>query len=188
MSFFQGHNVAEKVSVQVYCWKESDSCNQPNLMSEECLLEYKWDTIQEVAELLVSDPDNLNSSTYVDIQRKFCPGDSNQPEQSSSDLIEQLGTLRLDEGSLGLSQRPDELKKESGSHKPEENHEYWEPDLGKGYRLEPYSAVDVRITRAVSNMYSFMEWNNQKAQESQGKSITLLHSIRLYFFLNTDLD
>lgn len=148
----------------------------------ECSLEYKWDAIQEVADLLISDPDNLTTSTHVDVQRKFCQGESIQPGQDRSDLNEQLGTSRLDEESLGLGQRLDKLKKESGSHNPEQNSECWEPDPGEGCKLEPCSTVDMRITQAVSNMCSLLEWNNQKAQESQGKSITVVHFIRLYFF------
>ncbi|KAB5522559.1 hypothetical protein PHYPO_G00160970 [Pangasianodon hypophthalmus] len=162
-----GHNVAERVSVQLYCWEESSSYNQPTLMSEELLLEYKWDAIQEVADLLISDPDNLTSSTHVDIQRKLCLGESIQPGQSSSDTNEQHGTSRLDEESLGLGQRLYKLKKESGNHNLEENPECWEPDPGEGCRLEPCGAVDVKITQAVSNMSSLLEWNNQKTQQSQ---------------------
>ncbi|XP_060719295.1 rho guanine nucleotide exchange factor 28 isoform X2 [Tachysurus vachellii] len=162
-----GHNVAEKVSVQLYCWDESSSCNQPTLMSEELSLEYKWDTIQEVADLLISDPDNFTTSTHVDIQRKFCSGDSIQPEQNSSDMNEQHGMSTLDEESLRLSQTLNKMKKESGSHNPEETPECCEPDPGEGFKLEPCGEVDVKITQAVSNMFSLLEWSNQKSQESQ---------------------
>ncbi|XP_060769019.1 rho guanine nucleotide exchange factor 28 isoform X3 [Neoarius graeffei] len=158
-----GHNVAEKVSVQLYCWEESSSCNQPTLMSDELSLEYKLDAIQDMADLLISDPDNLNSSTHMEIQQKFCRGESIQPGQKSSDMKEQHGTSRLDEETLALGQRLDKLKKESGNHKPE----CWEPDPGEGSKLEPCGTVDMKITQAVSNTYCLLEWNNQKTQESQ---------------------
>ncbi|XP_053474284.1 rho guanine nucleotide exchange factor 28 isoform X3 [Ictalurus furcatus] len=159
-----GHNVAEKVSVWLYSWEDGSRCSQPTPMSEELSLEYKWDTVQEVADLLISDPDNLTSSMHVDIQRKFCLVESIQPGQNSLDVNEQHGTSRLDEN-LGLDQRL-KLKTESGNHNPEENPECWEPDPG-GCKLEPCSAIDVKITQAVSNMYSLLEWNNHKTQESQ---------------------
>ncbi|XP_047007804.1 rho guanine nucleotide exchange factor 28 isoform X5 [Ictalurus punctatus] len=159
-----GHNVAEKVSVRLYSWEDGNRCSQPAPMSEELSLEYKWDTVQEVADLLISDPDNLTSSMHVDIQRKFCLVESIQPGQNSLDVNEQHGTSRLDEN-LGLDQRL-KLKTESGKHNPEENPGCWEPDPG-GCKLEPCSAIDVKITQAVSNMYSLLEWNNQKTQESQ---------------------
>lgn len=170
--------MAEKVSVQLYCWEESSSCNQPTLMSDELSLEYKWDAIQDMADLLISDPDNLNSSTHMEIQQKFCRGESIQPGQKNSDMNEQHGTSRLDEESLALGQRLDQLKKESGNHKPE----CWEPDPGEGSKLEPCGAVDMKITQAVSNTYCLLEWNNQKTQESQGKSMTLVHFIGFTFF------
>lgn len=183
-SFFllKGHNVAEKVSVQFYCWEEGSSCNQPTLMSEELSLDYKCDAIQEVADLLISDPDNLTSSTHVDIQRKLCLGESIQPGQNSSDKTEQHRTPRLNEESLGLGQRLDKLKIESGSHNSEENPECWEPNPDEGCKLEPCTAVDVKITQAVSNMFCLLEWNDQKTQESQGKRITVVHFITLYIF------
>lgn len=174
--------MAEKVSVQLYCWDESSSCNQPTLMSEELSLEYKWDTVQEVADLLISNPDNFTSSTHVDIQRKFCPGDSFQIEQNSSDMNEQHGSSTLDKETLELGQRLDTLKTESGSHNPEETPKCWEPDPGVVFKL------DVKITQAVSNMFSLLEWSNQKTQESQGKSITLVHFNWLGCFLDRDLN
>ncbi|KAI5608254.1 rho guanine nucleotide exchange factor 28 isoform X6 [Silurus asotus] len=165
-----GHNVAEKVLVQLYCWEDSDSYIQPTLMSEELSLEYKWDTLQEVADLLLSYPDNLTSSTHVDIQRKLCFGDSIQPSQNISELTGKHETLRLDEESLELGQRLNELNKDSRSHNPEENPDCWRhfnPDPGESSKLEPCGRVDVKITQAVSNMHSFLQWNNQNPQKSQ---------------------
>lgn len=170
--------MAEKVSVQLYSWEESSSCNQPTLMSEELSLEYKWDTVQEVADLLISDPDNLNSSTHVDIQRKFCLDERIQSGQNVT--TEHHETSRPDEECSGLGQRLDKLEKDSGSCNLEENPECWKPD--EGCRDEPCSVLDVKITQAVSNMYSLLEWSNQKPQETQGRSITLLQSTRLCFF------
>ncbi|XP_046694848.1 rho guanine nucleotide exchange factor 28 isoform X3 [Silurus meridionalis] len=165
-----GHNVAEKVLVQLYCWEDSSSYIQPTLMSEELSLEYKWDTLQEVADLLLSYPENLTSSTHVDIQRKLCLEDSIQPSQNNSQLTGKHETSRLDEESLELGQRLNELNEDSGSHNPEENPDCWRhfhPDPGEGCKLEPCGPVDVKITQAVSNMHSFLQWNNQNPQKSQ---------------------
>lgn len=175
--------MAEKVSVQLYSWEESSSCNQPTLISEELSLVYRWDSVQEVAHLLMSDSDNLHSSTHVDIQRKFCLEERIQSGQNVT--TEHHETSKPDEEHSGLGQRRDQVEKDSGSHNLEENPGCWKPD--EGCSDEPCSELDVKITQAVSNMYSLLEWSNQKTQESQGKSITLLHSIRL-FLLNRDLN
>ncbi|KAF5892433.1 rho guanine nucleotide exchange factor 28 isoform X1, partial [Clarias magur] len=160
-----GHNVAEKVSVQLYCYEESSRFSQPTLVSEELSLVYKRDAIQEVADLLISDLDNLTSSTHVDIQRKFSLEESIQPEHTRSDINEQHGTSSLDKECFEFSQRLDTLKKEPGSHDPEENPECRVPDPGEGCILKTCSDVDVKITQAVSNMYSLLEWTSQKSQK-----------------------
>ncbi|KAM9441335.1 rho guanine nucleotide exchange factor 28 isoform 2-T2 [Clarias gariepinus] len=162
-----GHNVAEKVSVQLYCYDESSSFSQPILVSEELSLEYKRDAVQEVADLLISDLDNLTSSTHLDIQRKFCLEENNQPEQTSSDVNKQHGTSSLDKECFEFSQRLDTLKKKTGSHNPEEPPECWVPDPGEGCIIKTCSDVDVKITQAVSNMYSLLEWTSQKSQKPQ---------------------
>lgn len=178
--------MAEKVSVQLYRWEESSSCSQLTLVSEELSLEYKRDTIQEVADLLIANPENFTSSTHVDIQRKFGLGDSIPPAQNSSDTTEQHVTSAIDKESLGLNQSLDEPQTESGSHNPGETPKCCKPDPGEGCKLEPCGAVDVKITQAVSNTYSLLEWNNPKTQESQGIGITLLHLIRPFPFSWTE--
>uniref|UniRef100_W5KRJ8 Rho guanine nucleotide exchange factor 28 n=1 Tax=Astyanax mexicanus TaxID=7994 RepID=W5KRJ8_ASTMX len=167
-----GHNVPEKVSLQVYCWQSDSNQLTPLSGSEELVLEYKQDKIQEVADQLILNPDLLTSSTYQDIQRKFCLGENFRSMQNSLALNVQSGTCQdLPEETTGFDQRQDEPNEGSSSEEnrdsTSESSEYWE--LGPDHRcaLEPCSAVDVKITQAFANMRSHLEWNNQKIQDPQ---------------------
>ncbi|XP_049330976.1 rho guanine nucleotide exchange factor 28 isoform X2 [Astyanax mexicanus] len=167
-----GHNVPEKVSLQVYCWQSDSNQLTPLSGSEELVLEYKQDKIQEVADQLILNPDLLTSSTYQDIQRKFCLGENFRSMQNSLALNVQSGTCQdLPEETTGFDQRQDEPNEGSSSEEnrdsTSESSEYWE--LGPDHRcaLEPCSAVDVKITQAFANMRSHLEWNSQKIQDPQ---------------------
>uniref|UniRef100_A0A8B9KVR4 Rho guanine nucleotide exchange factor (GEF) 28a n=1 Tax=Astyanax mexicanus TaxID=7994 RepID=A0A8B9KVR4_ASTMX len=167
-----GHNVPEKVSLQVYCWQSDSNQLTPLSGSEELVLEYKQDKIQEVADQLILNPDLLTSSIYQDIQRKFCLGENFRSMQNSLALNVQSGTCQdLPEETTGFDQRQDEPNEGSSSEEnrdsTSESSEYWE--LGPDHRcaLEPCSAVDVKITQAFANMRSHLEWNSQKIQDPQ---------------------
>ncbi|XP_066514614.1 rho guanine nucleotide exchange factor 28 isoform X2 [Hoplias malabaricus] len=167
-----GHNVPEKVSLQVYCWK--DISNQVTLLSgsEELSLEYKQDKIQEVADLLVSNPDLLSSCTYQDIRRKVCLGESFQSWQNSSAITveSEPSVQELLEVTLGFDQRLDKPKEGppgEDSHSPNDSSACWE--LGPEHKCtsELCSTVDVKITQALANSHSYLEWSSQERQFSQ---------------------
>ncbi|XP_072530075.1 rho guanine nucleotide exchange factor 28 isoform X2 [Salminus brasiliensis] len=168
-----GHNVPEKVSLQVYSWEEDSNQVTPLSGSEELLLEFKQDNMQEVADLLILKPDLLTSSTYQDIQRKFSLGENFQSTQDSSAVTVQSRTSSQDQGpgkTLGPDQRLDEpviAPVEEKNHSLSDSSAFWELDTAHRCTLQPCSAVDVRITQALVNMYSYQKWNSQKIQDSQ---------------------
>ncbi|KAI4883516.1 hypothetical protein NFI96_023254 [Prochilodus magdalenae] len=162
-----GHNIPEKVSLQVYRWE--DSSNEVTLLSgsEDLSLEYKRDNVQEVADLLISSPDLLTSSSYQDIQRKFRLGESFRSGQNSSDITIQPGTISQEQ--LGFDQRLDEPYTgppgEEKDHSPVDSSACWDPE--RRCPSEPCSAVDVTITQALANCQSYLDWTSQKTHKSQ---------------------
>ncbi|XP_036435838.1 rho guanine nucleotide exchange factor 28 isoform X2 [Colossoma macropomum] len=169
-----GHNVPEKVSLQVYRWEDSSNQVTPLSESQELSLDYKRDNVQEVADLLISNPDHLTSINYQDIQRKFCLGENFRFGQNSSDMTIQPGSSSQEqlEETLGFDKSLDEPKEglpgEEKDHSPSDSSACWELGPEHGCTPKPCSTVDVKITQALANCQSYLEWTGQKTQESQG--------------------
>ncbi|KAL7834641.1 hypothetical protein SRHO_G00288880 [Serrasalmus rhombeus] len=169
-----GHNVPEKVLLQVYRWEDSSNQVTPLSESQELSLDYKRNNVQEVADLLISNPDLLTSINYQDIQRKFCLGESFRSGQKSSDITTPPASSSQEqlEETLGFDKSLDEPKErlpgEEKDHSPSDRSACWELGPEHGCTPEPCSTVDVKITQALANCQSYLEWTGQKTQESQG--------------------
>ncbi|XP_059406533.1 rho guanine nucleotide exchange factor 28-like isoform X5 [Carassius carassius] len=160
-----GHDVPEKVSVEVYCCsKEGPTsllCN-----SGELSLEYIRDEAQEVAEQLM----NLTSSSYQDILRNFCPekmfsSETNHLDQTGKPVTDgvcdpkelfRLGSLA--EQGLSICEQGNFSQREaSGTSEFNPEHRY---------TVGQHSAVDEKITQALANLH-FLGWDSQAGQEKQ---------------------
>ncbi|XP_016143171.1 rho guanine nucleotide exchange factor 28-like isoform X3 [Sinocyclocheilus grahami] len=162
-----GHDVPEKVSVEVYCCSR-DSGSPISLLcnSGQLSLEYIWDEAQEVAEQLM----NLTSSSYQDILRKFCPEKMFSSETNRLDQTGQHGTdgvcdpkelFRLEslaEQGLSICEQGNFSQREaSGTSEFNPEHRC---------TVGQHSAVDEKITQALANLH-FLGWDSQAGQEKQ---------------------
>ncbi|XP_052412726.1 rho guanine nucleotide exchange factor 28 isoform X5 [Carassius gibelio] len=159
-----GHDVPEKVSVEVYCCSR-DSRSPTSLLcnSGELSLEYIRDEAQEVAEQLV----NLTSSSYQEILRKFCPekmfaSETNQTGQPVTDGVcdpkelFRLGSL-AEQGLSIYEQGHFSQREASGTSEFNPEHRC---------TVGQHSAVDEKITQALANLH-FLGWDSQAGQETQ---------------------
>ncbi|XP_042612291.1 rho guanine nucleotide exchange factor 28-like isoform X2 [Cyprinus carpio] len=161
-----GHNVPEKVSVEIYL-RGSRSPISPLCNSGQLSLEYMCDEAQEVAEQLM----NLTSSSYQDILRKFCPEKMFSSETNRLNQTGQHGTdgicdpkelFRLEslaEQGLSVCEQGDFSQREAPG--TSEFHPEHRCTVGQ------HSAVDEKITQALANMH-FLGWDSQAGQEKQG--------------------
>ncbi|XP_016358279.1 rho guanine nucleotide exchange factor 28 isoform X3 [Sinocyclocheilus anshuiensis] len=162
-----GHDVPEKVSVEVYCCSR-DSGSPISLLcnSGQLSLEYIWDEAQEVAEQLM----NLTSSSYQDILRKFCPEKMFSSETNHLDQTGQHGTdgvcdpkelFRLEslaEQGLSICEQGNFSQREaSGTSEFNPEHRC---------TVGQHSAVDEKITQALANLH-FLGWDSQAGREKQ---------------------
>ncbi|XP_059404077.1 rho guanine nucleotide exchange factor 28-like isoform X2 [Carassius carassius] len=162
-----GHDVPEKVSVEIYCClRGSRSPISPFCNLGQLSLEYIRDEAQEVAEQLM----NLTSISYQDILRKFCPEKKLSSETNHLDQTGQHGTdgicdpkelFSLDclaDRGLSVCEQGNFSQGEA-SGTSEFNPEY-------RYTVGQHSAVDEQITQALANMH-FLGWDSQAGQEKQ---------------------
>ncbi|XDV20609.1 hypothetical protein PO909_025911, partial [Leuciscus waleckii] len=166
-----GHNVPEKVSVEVYCLTRNSGCPiSPICHSGELSLEYEYiqDEAQEVAKQLINfEP--LTSSSHQDILRKFCP---EKRISSEMNQLEQLGThwicdpkelfpleslAETEQGHNVCEQQIFSQSKASGTPEcvPEHRH-----------TVRQHSAADEKITQALANLH-FLGWDSLAGQEKQ---------------------
>ncbi|KAK7164692.1 hypothetical protein R3I94_003164 [Phoxinus phoxinus] len=167
-----GHNVPEKVSVEVYCFtRNSGSPISPICHSGELSLEYIQDKAQEVAKQLINfEP--LTSSSHQDILRNFCPEKRFSSEMNHLEQIDQLGTdwicdpkelfplESLAETELGhnvCEQQIFSQSKAPGTPECDPEHRH---------TVGQHSAADEKITQALANLH-FLGWDSQAGQEKQ---------------------
>uniref|UniRef100_A0A8C2F1L9 Rho guanine nucleotide exchange factor (GEF) 28a n=1 Tax=Cyprinus carpio TaxID=7962 RepID=A0A8C2F1L9_CYPCA len=174
-----GHNVPEKVSVEIYL-RGSRSPISPLCNSGQLSLEYMRDESQEVAEQLM----NLTSSSYQDILRKFCPEKMFSSETNHLDQTGQHGTdgvcdpkelFRLEslaEQGLSVCEQGDFSQREASG--TSEFHPEHRCTVGQ------HSAVDEKITQALANMH-FLGWDSQAGLEKQGQKMPVHVAIILGF-------
>ncbi|XP_016430499.1 rho guanine nucleotide exchange factor 28-like isoform X2 [Sinocyclocheilus rhinocerous] len=162
-----GHDVPEKVSVEIYCClRGSRSPISPLCNSGQLSLEYMRDEAQEVAEQLM----NLTSSSYQDILRKFCPEKMFSSETNHLDQTGQHGTdgicdpkeiFRLESlAEQGLSVC------EQGNFSQIEASGTSEFNPEHRCTVGQHSAVDEKIAQALANLH-FLGWDSQAGQEKQ---------------------
>uniref|UniRef100_A0A9J8AH93 Rho guanine nucleotide exchange factor 28 n=1 Tax=Cyprinus carpio carpio TaxID=630221 RepID=A0A9J8AH93_CYPCA len=162
-----GHDVPEKVSVEVHCFSR-DSRSPISLLcnSGQLSLEYIRDEAQEVAEQLM----NLTSSSYQDILRKICPEKMFSSETNHLDQTGQHGTdgvcdpkelFRLEslaEQGLSICEQGNFSQREAlGTSEFNPEHRC---------TVGQHSAVDEKITQALANLH-FLGWDSQAGQEKQ---------------------
>uniref|UniRef100_A0A8C1U5S2 Rho guanine nucleotide exchange factor (GEF) 28a n=1 Tax=Cyprinus carpio TaxID=7962 RepID=A0A8C1U5S2_CYPCA len=162
-----GHDVPEKVSVEVYYFSR-DSRSPISLLcnSGQLSLEYIRDEAQEVAEQLM----NLTSSNYQDILRKICPEKMFSSETNHLDQTGQHGTdgvcdpkelFRLEslaEQGLNICEQGNFSQREAlGTSEFNPEHRC---------TVGQHSAVDEKITQALANLH-FLGWDSQAGQEKQ---------------------
>uniref|UniRef100_A0A672QK59 Rho guanine nucleotide exchange factor 28-like n=1 Tax=Sinocyclocheilus grahami TaxID=75366 RepID=A0A672QK59_SINGR len=168
-----GHDVPEKVSVEIYCClRGSRSPISPLCNSGQLSLEYMRDEAQEVAEQLM----NLTSSSYQDILRKFCPEKMFSSETNHLDQTGQHGTdgicdpkelFRLESlAEQGLSVC------EQGNFSQIEASGTSEFNPEHRCTVGQHSAVDEKIAQALANLH-FLGWDSQAGQEKQGQEMPL---------------
>ncbi|XP_042580188.1 rho guanine nucleotide exchange factor 28 isoform X1 [Cyprinus carpio] len=162
-----GHDVPEKVSVEVYYFSR-DSRSPISLLcnSGQLSVEYIRDEAQEVAEQLM----NLTSSSYQDILRKICPEKMFSSETNHLDQTGQHGTdgvcdpkelFRLEslaEQGLNICEQGNFSQREAlGTSEFNPEHRC---------TVGQHSAVDEKITQALANLH-FLGWDSQAGQEKQ---------------------
>uniref|UniRef100_A0A673GLV5 Rho guanine nucleotide exchange factor 28-like n=1 Tax=Sinocyclocheilus rhinocerous TaxID=307959 RepID=A0A673GLV5_9TELE len=176
-----GHDVPEKVSVEVYCCsRDSGSPISFLCNSGQLSLEYIWDEAQEVAEQLM----NLTSSSYQDILRKSCPEKMFSSETNHLDQTGQHGTdgvcdpkelfqlESLAEQGLSICEQGNFSQREaSGTSEFNPEHRC---------TVGQHSAVDEKITQALANLH-FLGWDSQAGQEKQGQATPLHVAIHMGF-------
>ncbi|XP_077087195.1 rho guanine nucleotide exchange factor 28 isoform X5 [Siphateles boraxobius] len=167
-----GHNVPEKVSVEVYCFmRNSGSPISPIWHSGELSLEYIQDEAQEVAKQLINfEP--LTSSSHQDILRKFCQEKRISSEMNHLEQIDQLGTdwicdpkelfpleslAETEQGHNVCEQQSFSQSKASGTPECDPEHRH---------TVGQHSAADEKITQALANLH-FLGWDSQSGQEKQ---------------------
>uniref|UniRef100_A0A671LN33 Rho guanine nucleotide exchange factor 28-like n=1 Tax=Sinocyclocheilus anshuiensis TaxID=1608454 RepID=A0A671LN33_9TELE len=162
-----GHDVPEKVSVEIYCClRGSRSPISPLCNSGQLSLEYMRDEAQEVAEQLM----NLTSSSYQDILRKFYPEKMFSSETNHLDQTGQHGAdgicdpkelFRLESlAEQGLSVC------EQGNFSQIEASGTSEFNPEHRCTVGQHSAVDEKIAQALANLH-FLGWDSQAGQEKQ---------------------
>uniref|UniRef100_A0A8C1U4L3 Rho guanine nucleotide exchange factor (GEF) 28a n=1 Tax=Cyprinus carpio TaxID=7962 RepID=A0A8C1U4L3_CYPCA len=176
-----GHDVPEKVSVEVYYFSR-DSRSPISLLcnSGQLSLEYIRDEAQEVAEQLM----NLTSSNYQDILRKICPEKMFSSETNHLDQTGQHGTdgvcdpkelFRLEslaEQGLNICEQGNFSQREAlGTSEFNPEHRC---------TVGQHSAVDEKITQALANLH-FLGWDSQAGQEKQGQTTPLHVAIHMGF-------
>ncbi|XP_067264549.1 rho guanine nucleotide exchange factor 28 isoform X5 [Chanodichthys erythropterus] len=184
-----GHNVPEKVSVEVYCFtRNSGSPISPLCQSGELSLEYIKDDAQEVAEQLMNfEP--LISSSHQDILRKFYPEKRISSETNHLEQIGQHGTdgicdpkelfpleslAETEQGRNVCEQRIFSQSKASGTS---------EPDPEYRCTVGEHSSADEKITQALANLH-FLGWDSQAEWEKQdllSREMPLHVAVRLGF-------
>ncbi|XP_067294714.1 rho guanine nucleotide exchange factor 28 isoform X2 [Pseudorasbora parva] len=168
-----GHNVPEKVSVEVYSFtRNSENPTRPLCCSGALSLEYIQDEAQEVAEQLINfEP--LTSSSHQDILRKFCLEKRISSEINHLEQIGQHGTDGIcDPKELFLSESLTET--EQGNNVCEQ----WifsqsrasgtsesDPEQRCTMSMQ-HRAADEKITQALANLH-FLGWDSQAGQEKQ---------------------
>ncbi|XP_039505926.1 rho guanine nucleotide exchange factor 28 isoform X2 [Pimephales promelas] len=163
-----GHNVPEKVSVEVFCFtRNSGSPISPICHSGELSLEYIQDEAQEVAKQLINfEP--LTSSSHQDILRKFYTEKRISSEMHHLEQIDQLGTnwmcdlkelfpleslAETEQGHSVYEQQTFSQSKASGT-----------PECDPEHRQ--HSTADEKITQALANLH-FLGWDSRAGQEKQ---------------------
>ncbi|XP_048044520.1 rho guanine nucleotide exchange factor 28 isoform X5 [Megalobrama amblycephala] len=184
-----GHNVPEKVSVEVYCFtRNSGSPISPLCQSGELSLEYIKDEAQEVAEQLINfEP--LTSSSHQDILRKFYPEKRISSETNHLEQIGQHGTdgicdpkelfpleslAETEQGRNVCEQRIFSQSKASGTS---------ESDPEYRCTVGEHSSADEKITQALANLH-FLGWDSQAEREKQdllSREMPLHVAVRLGF-------
>lgn len=167
-----GHNVPEKVSLEVYCFtRNSGSPISPICHSGELSLEYIQDEAQEVAKQLINFQP-LTSSSHQDILWKFCPEKRISSEMNHLEQIDQFGTDWICD--------PKELFPLESLAETEQGHNVCEqqifsqskasatPECDPEHRhtVGQHSAADEKITQALANLH-FLGWDSQAGQEKQ---------------------
>ncbi|XP_043095102.1 rho guanine nucleotide exchange factor 28 isoform X3 [Puntigrus tetrazona] len=157
-----GHDVPEKVSVEVYCCSR-DGTGPMSLLCDSgpLSLEYVRDKAQELAEQLM----NLTSSSYQDILRKFCPEKMFSSETNHLDQTGRHGTdgvcdprelFRLEslaEQGLNICEQGNFSQREA-------------PGTSEFNGEHRCTAVDEKITRALANLH-FLGWDSRAGQDKQ---------------------
>ncbi|XP_051544128.1 rho guanine nucleotide exchange factor 28 isoform X3 [Myxocyprinus asiaticus] len=168
-----GHDVPEKVSVEVFCSVEENSrcLISPLSHAGELSLEYNRDEAQEAADMLMS-IEPLMSSSHQDILRKFCLEKGSSSEHNHLDktgLLETDGICdskelfpfkRLAETNQRLSiceQENSSLKEGLVSSEFDPEHKC---------TVGQCSSIDVKITQAMANLH-FLGWDSQAALEKE---------------------
>ncbi|XP_051513176.1 rho guanine nucleotide exchange factor 28-like isoform X2 [Myxocyprinus asiaticus] len=160
-----GHDVPEKVSVEVFCCVEDNI--SPLSHTGELFLEYKRDEAQEAADMLMT-IEPLTSSSHQDILRKFCL----EKEHNHLDKTGQLGTDGIcDPKELFQFKRLAETKQglnicEQGIYSLKEDSAASEFDSEHNCTVGNHSSIDVKITQAMANLH-LLGWDSQARQEKQ---------------------
>ncbi|RXN28702.1 rho guanine nucleotide exchange factor 28-like isoform X1 [Labeo rohita] len=177
-----GHNVPEKVSVEIYCClRDSRSHISPLCNSGQLSLEYVRDEAHEVAEQLV----NLTSSSYQDILRKFCPEKMLSSQSNHLDQTGQHGTDGICDPKelFQLESLAEQNVCEQGNFSQREASGTSEFNPEHRCTVGQHSAVDEKITQALANLH-FLGWDSQVGQEKQDtlfKETPLHLAVRLGF-------
>ncbi|XP_051958149.1 rho guanine nucleotide exchange factor 28 isoform X3 [Xyrauchen texanus] len=162
-----GHDVPEKVSVEVFCCVEDNI--SPLSHTGELFLEYKRDEAQEAADMLMT-IEPLTSSSHQDILRKFCLEKESSSEHNHLDKTGQLGTDGICDTNE-LFQRRAETKQglnicEQGIYSLKEGSAASEFDSEHKCTVGNHSSIDMKITQAVANLH-LLGWDSQARQEKQ---------------------
>ncbi|XP_051978943.1 rho guanine nucleotide exchange factor 28-like isoform X3 [Xyrauchen texanus] len=168
-----GHDVPEKVSVEVFCCVEDNSCCPISPLSHagELSLEYNRDEAQESADMLMS-TEPLTSSSHQDILRKFCLEKGCSSEHNHLDKTGLLETDGIcDSKELFPFKRLAETNQrlricEQVNFSLKEGLVASEFDPEHKCTVGQHSSIDVKITQAVANLH-FLGWDSQAALEKE---------------------
>ncbi|KAL1275041.1 hypothetical protein QQF64_027855, partial [Cirrhinus molitorella] len=160
-----GHNVPEKVSVEVYCCLRD--CRSPISRlcnSGQLFLEYIRDEAHDVAEQLM----NLTSSSYQDILRKFCPAKMFSSEANHLDQTGQHGTDGICDPKelfqLESLEEQNVCERGTLSQREASRTSVFNPE--HRCTVGQHTALDEKITQALANLH-FLGWDSQAGQEKQ---------------------
>lgn len=160
----------ERVSVRFYICEETNCQDEPSLLpvAEQLWLEYTQDGVQDVADLLMSNPNSFTPSMCRSIQEKLCTrkyDDVRQELGTPDDCEESSDPSLVNLNNLGLHSTQEVVESDLGS---DDLNLITEPDK---LWLELCGDIDVKITQSLANLYSHLEWNHQATTVTPGKNV-----------------